>query len=261
MEKRSLVPLGYYPSLLAWIPVTLVPCSLKMEEGLHHPIVFYEDQILDDRNRFRACFVARVDPEFMEYKGDNPLSYVMSLNLHRRHLTVSQRAYLAAEVANMTSGTRTDLEPSAKLREVSQPEAAEKLDVSERYVQEAKKIKRQSPEHFERIGSGELTIQQAKRELNPSPSPSEEEVNQMEILEQETELTPSEEPEVLIEYEGQTIRSQSDLVKSVDNTPLLRQVTKWDDFTAQVSKANVLLVRIGFSIRYIEGRGDGIRHT
>lgn len=86
-----------------------------------------------------------------------------------------------------------------------------------------------------------MTIQQATRELNPEPTPSEEEVNQMEILEQETELTPSEEPEVLIEYEGQTISSQSDLVKSVDNTSLLRQVIKWDDFTAQVSKANVLL--------------------
>ena len=97
MEKRSLVPLGYYPSLLAWIPVTLVPCSLKMEEGLHHPIVFYEDQILDGRNRFRACMMARVDPEFVDYQGDAPLSYVLSLNLHRRHLTVSQRAYLAPE--------------------------------------------------------------------------------------------------------------------------------------------------------------------
>ena len=46
--------------------------------------------------------------------------------------------------------------------------------------------------------------------------------DQKEILKEETELTPSEEPEVLIRYEGQTIRRQSDLVKAGDNTPLLR---------------------------------------
>ena len=39
--------------------------------------------------------------------------------------------------------------------------------------------------------------------------------------ESETQLTPSEEPEVLIKYEGQTIRRQSDSVKAIHNTPLL----------------------------------------
>jgi len=97
---------------------------------------------------------------------------VLSLNLHRRHLTASQRAALAVEIANMESGARTDLEPSAKLREVSQAEAAEKLDVSERYVQQAKKIQRESPEHFDKVKSGEISLQQAKRELQPEPATS-----------------------------------------------------------------------------------------
>jgi len=52
-------------------------------------------------------------------------------------------------------------------RSITQAEAAEKLDVSDKYIREAKKIQRQNPEHFQRIKSGEFSIQQVKRELNP----------------------------------------------------------------------------------------------
>ena len=134
-----------------------------MQNGLHQPIVLYQGQILDGRNRYQACELAGIESDCTEYEGDDPLGYVLSLNLHRRHLTASQRAALAAEIANMESGTRTDLEPPAILPEVSQTEAAEKLDVSERYVQQAKKIQRESPEHFDKVKSGEISLQQAKR--------------------------------------------------------------------------------------------------
>ena len=54
--------------------------------GLHEPIVVFEDKILDGRNRYRACMAARVEPTFTVYMGDDPISYVVSLNLRRRHL-------------------------------------------------------------------------------------------------------------------------------------------------------------------------------
>ena len=62
------------------------------EHGLHEPIVVYEDKILDGRNRYRACLAAGIDPTFTAYTGDDPISYVISLNLRRRHLDESQRA-------------------------------------------------------------------------------------------------------------------------------------------------------------------------
>ena len=160
-----------------------------MENGLRQPIVVYEGKILDGRNRQKACDLIGLSPylinesevrfaeefgikscnqplsPYEEYQGDDPLGYVLSLNLHRRHLTASQRAALAAEIANMESGARTDLEPSLKLGKVSQVEAAEKLDVSPAYIQQAKKIQRESPEHFDKVKSGELSLQQAKREV------------------------------------------------------------------------------------------------
>ena len=39
-----------------------------------------------------------------EYEVNDLLSYALSLNLHRRHLTASQRATLAAEIASLDLG-------------------------------------------------------------------------------------------------------------------------------------------------------------
>ena len=50
------------------------------------------------------------------------------------------RAMVAARVANMRHGERTDLEPSANLPKVSQREAAEKLNVSERSLRNAVQV-------------------------------------------------------------------------------------------------------------------------
>ena len=137
------------------------------QNKLLQPIVLYQGQILDGRNRYLACGLADVEPEYTEYEGDDPLGYVLSLNLHRRHLTASQRAALAAEIANLDLGRPE--KNSAILQSLSRSEAAEKLDVSARYVNEAKKIQRESPEHFDQVKSGELSLQQAKRELRPKP--------------------------------------------------------------------------------------------
>jgi hypothetical protein len=77
--------------------------------GLREPIVLFEGAILDGRNRYRACMAACVDPRFEIYDGNDPLAYVISLNLKRRHLDESRRAMVAAKIANMRQGERTDL--------------------------------------------------------------------------------------------------------------------------------------------------------
>src|SRR5215475_194451 len=74
------------------------------EHGLHEPIVVYEDKILDGRNRYRACMAASVGPTFTAYTGDEPVAYVVSLNLRRRHLDESQRAMVAAKLATFGHG-------------------------------------------------------------------------------------------------------------------------------------------------------------
>jgi hypothetical protein len=72
--------------------------------GLHEPVVLFEGKILDGRNRHRACMMAGVAPRYEEYAGDDPVAYVVSLNLRRRHLDESQRAMVAAKLATMKRG-------------------------------------------------------------------------------------------------------------------------------------------------------------
>jgi hypothetical protein len=59
---------------------------------------------------------------------------------------------IAAKLANMPSGTRTDLQPTANLQEVSRAEAAKMFNVSERTVNTAKKVEQNAiPELIEFI--------------------------------------------------------------------------------------------------------------
>jgi N6-adenosine-specific RNA methylase IME4 len=128
--------------------------------GLREPIWIYQGQILDGRNRWRACEQAQLAHRPMrEYTGDDPVSFVISLNLHRRHLNESQRADVAAALANMRQGERTDIEPSANLQKVSVSKAAELLNVSERSVHSAGKVQREgTPELRTAVQAGRVSV-------------------------------------------------------------------------------------------------------
>src|ERR1043166_1833343 len=106
------------------------------QQGLCEPIWLYTGQILDGRNRYRACQQLGLPCETRTYAGDDPVGFVVSMNLRRRHLDESQRGMVAARLANMRQGSRTDLALSANLPEVSQQQAAALLNVSERTLRD-----------------------------------------------------------------------------------------------------------------------------
>ena len=58
-------------------------------------------KILDGRRRFLACQRAGVKPQFREVSPPDPIAYVISLNLHRRHLSPTQLAMVGARVKEM----------------------------------------------------------------------------------------------------------------------------------------------------------------
>jgi transposase-like protein len=75
----------------------------------------------------------------------------VSLNLHRRHLDESQRAQVAARLANLRDGLRADYAQGAQIcAPVSQAQAAELLNVSRRTVQSAATILRDGIEALQR---------------------------------------------------------------------------------------------------------------
>lgn len=74
--------------------------------GLQQPIVLQPDgTLLEGRNRQAACKKARVAPTYEVYEGDDPWGFVMSANVHRRHLNSGQRA-MALAVYLVESGQR-----------------------------------------------------------------------------------------------------------------------------------------------------------
>jgi hypothetical protein len=71
------------------------------QNGLIHPIMLDHDGavLIDGRNRLAACKLARVEPVFDRLPvGDDPLAYIVTMNLMRRSLTKGQQAMARAMV-------------------------------------------------------------------------------------------------------------------------------------------------------------------
>jgi hypothetical protein len=68
--------------------------------GLREDIVLFEGMILDGRNRYRACLKAGVAPAPINGDKwiDDPAAYVVSANIHRRHLTQEHKRKLVAKL-------------------------------------------------------------------------------------------------------------------------------------------------------------------
>jgi len=134
------------------------------ENGLLEPIVLFDGQVLDGRNRFRACQEIGTEPAFAEYQGNDPLQYVISLNLHRRHLSESQRAMVGAKIANIDYGGDrvSDQAANLQLGPTTRAEAADMLNISERSVNTAKKVERDgAPELVDAVERGGVSVSAA----------------------------------------------------------------------------------------------------
>jgi hypothetical protein len=145
--------------------------------GLRNPIVLYHDAVLDGRNRLRACEIAGVTPSFRKWipvPGTSPITYVVSLNVHRRHLDASQRAMIAADLIPMyeveakerqRQGGREKL--PAKLPEAGEAreKVAEVVKVSPRLVTDALTVKREAkPDVIEAVKAGKIAVSAAAKE-------------------------------------------------------------------------------------------------
>jgi N6-adenosine-specific RNA methylase IME4 len=124
--------------------------------GQRVPIVLLDSKILDGRNRYAACRFADVEPSFVDYDGDDPLNFVLSHNLHRRHLTESQRAMVAASIVDWENGLNQHTAGPANLQT---REAARKLSISERAVAAARRIHEHgAAELVEAIRDGRVSV-------------------------------------------------------------------------------------------------------
>lgn len=130
------------------------------QHGQREPIILTDDgQILDGRNRYRACQALGYDPFFERWQGDDPVAYVLSLNLHRRHLTESQRAMVAARAAGLSVGRPAG--NSANLH-YSIEGAADTVQVSRRSAANGKRVlDKGAPELVAAVDRGEVAVSAA----------------------------------------------------------------------------------------------------
>jgi hypothetical protein len=137
------------------------------KNGLQNKIILYESKILDGRNRYRACIIAGVNPEFCEYNGSDPVRYNISLNLIRRHLNQSQRSVVASKIAitKEHGGDRRSDQVANMQHEITVSEAAKIFNVSERMIRTVKEIEQNSPEFIRNIEDGDITVTAAAKEI------------------------------------------------------------------------------------------------
>ncbi|MBF0383796.1 MAG: hypothetical protein HQL69_22495 [Magnetococcales bacterium] len=95
-------------------------------------------------------------------KPSSETDYVLSLNLHRRHLDESQRGMVAAKAANMKRGKykRESIRANWSLCEndISIAKAAEKLKISTGTIKKAKTVlKKGTPTLQQQVEKGEVS--------------------------------------------------------------------------------------------------------
>jgi ParB-like chromosome segregation protein Spo0J len=143
--------------------------------GVRQPILIDgHGRILDGRHRYQACERLAVECPATTWNGTgSALEAVVSANLHRRHLTKSQRAALAvellplyAEEARTRQGTRTDLQekmPSSSGQARDRAGAA--FGVSGRYVEHARDLQKLDRDLFEAVKRGDRSLSDAQHDL------------------------------------------------------------------------------------------------
>jgi ParB-like chromosome segregation protein Spo0J len=126
--------------------------------GQHEPIWLFDGSVIDGRHRLRACLALGIDAQARTYSGADPVGFIVSLNLHRRHLNESQRGMVAAKLAELPVGANQH----AQICAPSQTAAAELLNVSRRTVQSAAKVNASgAPELAQAVEQGAVSVSAA----------------------------------------------------------------------------------------------------
>jgi ParB-like chromosome segregation protein Spo0J len=146
------------------------------DHGLEEPIVTHQGKILDGRNRAIACAKAGVDPEYISYSGTDALNYVMAKNVHRRNLSQSQRAMVAAAMTNLKVGEKVNAPLNEKSNgpnglfddAISTEMAATLLNVSPTTVKRAKQVLAAGDRDLiDAVKSGVTTVAKAAKQVTP----------------------------------------------------------------------------------------------
>lgn len=153
------------------------------QNGLREELIFWKDQLIDGRNRIKACEIAGVDwaGHALELDEDtDPVAYVISHNLHRRHLDPGQKSLIGARLRRffdeqakerMSEGGKSagngrekkgveNLPPPTKARDA----AGASVGVSGKLIDAATTVlKHGSKDLIAKVESGEVAVSKAAK--------------------------------------------------------------------------------------------------
>jgi len=159
--------------------------------GVREPIVIHEQFIVDGKNRFRACNELGIECPSRPWEGGESLTlWALSKNLHRRHLTPSERAVIAQKMVPLIeaetkapkprstpatvgqSPRRTNAADSREHERDAVKTAASAVGVSSRLVSQADAVAKAAPEKLDEVAAGKKSVGKAYREVT-APTPAE----------------------------------------------------------------------------------------
>lgn len=159
--------------------------------GIREAIWLWKDAsgkvwLIDGKNRWMTAQKLHIACPERWYTGDEKslLAFVLSQNLHRRQLTVGQRATVAARVANMKHGgdRKSDQEPTLALEpQVSIADAAKMTGASTGAVKAAKNILvKGDPDIVGAVEQGKLSLNAATKIVEHPPAVQREAADKIE---------------------------------------------------------------------------------
>ena len=130
-----------------------------MQNGFTHP------KILDGWHRYRVGqHLGLVDVlVFEEFDGDSPVGFVLAENLHRRHLTASQRAQMVVEANEWMERCRPGKENASNDVLKTKGELAKEANVSTPTIDRAKQVSRAG--HAEEVITGKKSASAVIQEV------------------------------------------------------------------------------------------------
>lgn len=148
--------------------------------GMLCPVELFHGKVLDGRRRLRACEIHGIAPATVDVTPSDPVAYVLSLNLHRRHLTPSQRAMVAARSREfyddaakerMLKGKKSDpVENLPQGNDKARDAAGKAVGVSGKSVDYATKVLKQgTPELIKAVDEGRMAIHTAAIHASDPP--------------------------------------------------------------------------------------------
>jgi hypothetical protein len=142
------------------------------KHGLINPIVKHEGEILDGRNRLRACAVAHVTPRFVEFSSlglkCTPAEYIWSANIERRQLTADQRTALAfawAGKLRVLAKQHQSAKDTAGSPIRTRKAIAERAGVTEHKARQIETVAKLAPKLVKKIASGSVKLRDAVKKV------------------------------------------------------------------------------------------------